>query len=177
MLGTYENFPGTIHGATHLAHATSIKKVQQALVTTLSQLNQNGCNLETITGSLVEAPRCEVNFEVGVGEETWFTFLDESEAERLDREISRKALPLLDFLCILQYHLVRDSGKRSPLRFDYFLLRFAFAKNLTELLVTHERGTRRVHVEDLMRFLTGRVEKRLEEDRLVDTSIRGRREA
>jgi hypothetical protein len=159
MIGHYENFPETVHGVARFKYATPLRNVQEMLAATLSQLNQTRCGLEEIARST--GPCCEVDFEVGIGEETTFTLLDGSEVERLGREISRKPLPLMDFLCILQYHLTKESGKRSPLRFDYFLLRFAFAKNLAELLVSHERGTQRVHVEDLMRFLIDRVQKRI----------------
>jgi hypothetical protein len=170
MLGMYKNFPSTIHGATRFTHAGSVKKTQRALVAILDDLNQATCNLETITGSPGEA-LCEVNFEVGVGEEITFTFLEPNEVERLNQEISRKVLPVLDF------HVVKGSRRRSPLKFDYFLLRFIFTRNLTEFLVVHERGTRRVHVDDLAQFLIGRVEKRLEEDRRVDSRIGHRRGA
>ncbi|MGB9134958.1 MAG: hypothetical protein WCC63_05185 [Candidatus Bathyarchaeia archaeon] len=175
MLGHYENFPDTVHGVTHFTHTTSLKAVQQVIVVALGQLNQKKCSLEEVARSV--GPRCEVDFEVGVGEETNFTFLDDSEMERLEREISRKALPLLDFLCVLQYHLIKEPERRSPLKFDYFLLRFAFAKNLTELLVSHERGTQRVHVEDLMRFVIERVRKRLAEDFPVPPRTSDRKEA
>lgn len=174
MLGTYENFPCTIHLGTHFSHTTSVKKVQQALVIIFSQLNQDACSLEAITGFSGKV-YCEVNFEVGVGEETSFTFLSASEVERLEQAISREAMPVLDFLCVLQYHLVPVLGKRSPLKFDYFFLRFAFATNLTEFLVAHERGPRRVHVEDLTQFLMRRIEAKLKANHLVSTRTRGRR--
>jgi hypothetical protein len=176
MLGTYENFPRTIHLGTFFSHMTSVKKVQQTLVTAFGQLNQDACSLEVITGFSGKV-YCEVNFEVGVGEETAFTFLNANEIERLERAISREALPVLDFLCVLQYHLVSELGKRSPLKFDYFFLRFAFATNLTEFLVAHERGPRRVHVEDLTQFLVRRIETKLRDNHLVDTRVRGRRRA
>ncbi len=67
----------------------------------------------------------------------------------------------MDFLCVLQYHIVNESGKRSPLKFDYYLLRFAFGKNYMEFLVSHERGPQRVHVEDLIDFLTKHVKSEL----------------
>ena len=155
MLGHYENFPETVHGIAHFTHKASMKSVQQAIVVAFSELNQKRCRLEEVARS--SGPYCDVDFEVGVGEQSTFIFLETSEVERLKGEVSKRTLPFLDFLFVLQYHANRDSGRRSPLKFDYYLMRFAFAKNLTEFLVSHERGPRRVHVEDLVRFVAKHV--------------------
>jgi hypothetical protein len=162
MLGHYEQFPGTVHGISHFTHSATFRSVQQAIATVFGQLNQKKCDLTEI--SHLNGPAdCEVDFEIGIGEKATFTFLDRTEVERLKGEITKKPLPFLDFLCVLQYHAIRESGRRLSLRFDYYLLRFTFAKNLTEFLVSHERGPRRVHVEDLMCFVTERVKRELQE--------------
>ena len=160
MLGHYEQFPETVHGISHFAHKTPLKPVQQAIATAFGQLNQKKCGLTEI--SHLNGPTdCEVDFEIGIGERATFTFMDNIEVGRLKGEIAKKPLPFLDFLCVLQYHATGKSGRRLSLRFDYFLLRFAFAKNLAEFLVSHERGPRRVHVEDLIGFVTAHVSREL----------------
>ena len=160
MLGHYEQFPETVHGISHFAHKIPLKPVQQAIATALGQLNQRKCGLTEI--SHLDGPTdCEVDFEVGIGERTTFTFLDSIELERLRGEIAKKPLPFLDFLCVLQYHAIGKSGRRLSLRFDYFLLRFAFSGNLAEFLVSHERGPRRVHIEDLIGFVAVHVRREL----------------
>jgi len=155
MLGHYENFPETVHGIAHFTHKASMKAVQQAVVAAFTELNQKKYKLEEIARS--SGSRCDVDFEIGVGEQATFTFLETSEVERLKEEVAKRTLPLLDFLFVLQYHAITESGTRSPLKFDYYLMRFAFAKNLTEFLVSHERGPRRVHVEDLVCFVAKHV--------------------
>ncbi len=170
MLGHYEQFPETVHGISHFTHKIPLKPVQQAIATAFGQLNQKKCGLTEI--SHVDGPTdCEVDFEVGIGERATFTFLDSIELERLRGEIAKKPLPFLDFLCVLQYHTIGESGRRHSLRFDYFLLRFAFAKNLAEFLVSHERGPRRVHVEDLIGFVTAQVRRELAEHNLVSLKL------
>ncbi|HUV98480.1 MAG TPA: hypothetical protein VMW14_03145 [Candidatus Paceibacterota bacterium] len=160
MLGHYEQFPETVHGISHFTHRAPLKPVQQAIATAFGQLNQKKCGLTEI--SHLNGPTdCEVDFEIGIGEKATFTFLDNSEVERLKGEIAKKPLHFLDFLCVLQYHAIGESGRRLSLRFDYFLLRFVFAKNLAEFLVSHERGPRRVHVEDLICFVTAYVKREL----------------
>ena len=162
MLGHYEQFPEIVHGISHFTHRVPLRPVQQAIAVVFGQLNQEKCGLTEIS-HLNELANCEVGFEIGIGERVTFTFLDRTELERLKNEITKKPLPFLDFLCVLQYHTVGELGIRLSLRFDYYLLRFAFAKNLTEFLVFHERGPRRVHVEDLTHFLTERVKRELQE--------------
>ena len=109
----------------------------------------------------VPSQKCEVGFEIGVGEEDTFVFLDEEEVRKLEDETATRIFHFMDFLCVLKYHTVENSARRVPLKFDYFMLRFAFDKTLLELVVSHERGPRRVYVEDLMNFLTDRVKEEL----------------
>ena len=161
MLGHYESFPEIVHGVAQLSHKASPRKVQQAVATAFYQINQEKSKLREIGYSF--PADCEVNFEFGVGDESTFTFLDKIELSRLERETERNVLSLLDFLCALQYHVVDKSGRRAPLKFDYYLLRFVFDRNFVELLVSHERGPQRVHVEDLIWFLVRRIEKELDE--------------
>lgn len=165
MLGHYENFPETIHGIARFTYKASSQVVQQAIVQALYQLGQGKCKLEEITHS--STPNCEVALEFGIGEEVTFTFLDRNEVGRLEAEIAGKQLALLDFLCALQYHVIDESKKRYPLKFDYYLLRFTFSKNFMEFLLSHERGPRRVHVEDLIRLLTKHVKKKLADQHSV----------
>jgi len=159
LLGLYENFPKIIHGVARFTYKTSTKNIQQAIVATLYRLNQEKCRLEEI--AYPSKQYCEVNFEFGVGEDVTFTFLDKNALDRLETEIMKKSLMFLDFLCVLQYHVVDKLKGRSPLKFDYYFLRFAFSRNLMEFLLSHERGPQRVHVEDLIGFLMKQVTKEL----------------
>ncbi len=161
MLGCYENFPENIHGIGQISFLVSPKIVQKAIVAVFHRLNQG--KLEVKKMEHLFPANCEVGFELGIGDEITFTFLDVAEVDKLWAEISKRTLRLLDFLCVLQYHLVEESGERAPLKFDYYLLRFAFGKNVAELSVFHERGPRRVHVEDLMSFLAELVNEKLTE--------------
>jgi hypothetical protein len=159
MLGHYDNFPTTVHGFAQFRHKAPLKTLQQVIVTVFSDINQKRCRLEEIA----QAPsqKCEVGFEIGVGEEDTFVFLDKEEVKRLEDEAATRMFHFMDFLCVLRYHTVEDSARRAPLKFDYFMLRFAFSKNLLEFIVSHERGPRRIYVEDLMNFLTERVKEEL----------------
>ena len=45
----------------------------------------------------------------------------------------------------------------GPLRFDYYMMRVAFGKNVVEIRVFHERGPRYVSPEDLVAFFVTKV--------------------
>jgi hypothetical protein len=52
------------------------------------------------------------------------------------------------------------------MKFDYHLLRFTFQENSMELRICHERGTQRVPLEDLVTFITKRINEELSQKRL-----------
>jgi len=155
LLGRYENFPEVIHGVARFAFESPIKKVQQAVLRALQQLNQEVCGLNAIAFHL--SPDIEVSFEVGVAEDFEFNYLDKEELDKFQKGIVEKEVAILDFFCVVRYHVVNDRGKRVPLKFDYHLLRFMFQENSMELRICHERGTQRVPLEDLVIFITKRI--------------------
>ncbi len=161
MLGRYENFPEINHGAARFTCEAWRGKVQQAIASAFYRLNQKGCKLKEIGHS---SPRnCDVDFEFGVGEDLTFTFLDKEELNVLTTETASKPLMFLDFLGVLQYHVTNKLGEYAPLKFDYYLLRFTFERNSLRLLVFHERGPQRVHVEGLIAFLAEKIREELAE--------------
>jgi len=133
--------------------------LQQTILTVFHQLNNRNLSLESITAS--SKPTCQVGFEFGIAEESAFNFLDEEELQRACKNTADKALPTLDVFCAIRYHTINEGGKRTPLKFDYHLLRFTFYKKNIELLISHERGTQRIPLEDLVTFLTNCINKEL----------------
>ena len=136
-----------------------MRSLQQTLFTLLHRLNNQTLNLEDVTTP--SKPTCQVGFEFGIAEGSAFNFLDEEEQRRMCKNVAAKALPTLDLLCAIRYHTVNEGGKRKPLKFDYQLLRLTFYKKNIELFVSHERGTQRIPLEDLVTFLTNRTNKEL----------------
>ena len=66
---------------------------------------------------------------------------------------------------VVRYYTV-DKKKRSPLRFDYHMLRFSFNEKEIELQVYHERGTRRLPIDELINFLTKKINRELAKKKL-----------
>jgi len=168
-LGRYKNFPEVVHGVARFTCESSTREVQQAILSVLHHLNQEVCGLGAVTPHLPQ--ECEVSFEVGAAEEFDFNFLDEKELDRFQRSIVERELPTLDFFFVVRYHVVNDMGRRVPLKFDYHLLRFMFQENSVEMRIRHERGTQRVPLEDLVTFITNRVNEGLSQKRLKPLNL------
>jgi len=169
LLGLYENFPEIIHGIARFTCKSPIRKLQQEILRSLYQLNQEVCELNAITPHFPS--ECEVSFELGAAEGVGFNYLDIEELDRFSKSIAEKDLPTLDFFCVVRYHIVKDRGKRVPLKFDYHLLRFVFQEKSLELRVCHERGTQRVPIEDLITFITKRINEELSRKRLKPLNL------
>ncbi len=157
MLGCYFNFPTKIHGVTRYTYHTSTQQLQRNIVKALRQLNQETLDLAALTKA--SPANCQLNFEFGIADQFAFNFLDDEELERFLRmhDDSQGETQVLDFLCAARYSRVTDEGKRIPLRFDYTLLRFVFYERNMETFIAHERGSRRIPLEDLIVFLTDRI--------------------
>lgn len=169
MLGRYENFPEVIHGFARFVCGSPTGKVQHAILCSLHKLNHETCGLNTVNPRL--PLEIEVSFEVGVAEDVEFNYLDGEELDRVQKRTVEKELPILDFFCVVRYHVVKDEGKRIPLKFDYHMLRFMFQGNSMELRICHERGTQRVPLEDLATFITKRINEELSRKRLKPLNL------
>lgn len=153
MLGFYESFPRA-HMIMRFAALTSDRNLQRKLTQTLHALNAQTYSLEKIADPSI--PECTVSFEFGIAQEDGFNYLDDDETHGVLKTISHKPLQVMDFLCVARYH--RQQGeKRTPLRFDYSLIRFAFRKGLMDVHVFHERGPRHTSPEDIPNLIVSRV--------------------
>jgi hypothetical protein len=172
MLGCYSDFPTKIHGIARYNYQVSTQQLQKTIVHVLHQLNQKNLDLKTVTKS--SPNNCELRFEFGIAEHDAFNFLDNEELERLLQTLdqSKEPVHMLDFFCAMRYYTKTADDKRRPLRFDYALLRFSFYRRTMEVFMVHERGTRRVPLEDLVVFLTNRVNDELKQNGLKPLTLK-----
>jgi hypothetical protein len=155
MIGVYENFPENIHRLDNLTSALANKRLQQKLIQTFHELNRKPFRFEEISHPIMND--CTVIFEMGIAEANSFSFIDEEETAKIATALKRETLKLMDFFCAIRYYK-NYSTKRTPLKFDYYLLRFVFAaENDVELRIFHERGPRYITPEDLMVFVLNKV--------------------
>lgn len=154
MLGFYENFPINVQKVMRFATTVSTKTLQRVLIQCLEKLNGENLRLEDVTSP--SASDCTVVFEFGIADGETFNYLDAEETRKVLGEIHRAPLRIMDFFCAIRYYRERD-GKRSPLKFDYYMLRLIFNADSVEALIFHERGPRHVPPEDLISMIIERV--------------------
>jgi hypothetical protein len=154
MLGFYENFPQNIHKISRFATSISTKKLQQTLVETFTEMNGGTYNLEDVA----EPPMHEytVIIELGIADTNSFSYLDSTEKDKALTILQKTTLPVMDFYCSLRYYRT-ENEKKTPLRFDYYMIRFAFNKNYIETQIFHERGPRYVSPEDINAFFVAKI--------------------
>lgn len=156
MLGFYENFPVNVHMTMLLTTFVSMKRLQQAIIQALHELNGESLNLETVANPSIS--ECTVIFELGIAEGRTFSYLDFKEAQKALEEIGKNPLKVMDFFCAIRYYK-RAEGRNRPLKFDYYMLRLIFNTTVhtVEMHVYHERGPRHVSPEEIANLIVSRV--------------------
>jgi hypothetical protein len=151
MLGLYENFPATIHLSETYASTLSRQKLQQKLVDVFQEINGRTFSFEEIGNPAV--PNCSVIFMFGIADTDGFKFLNEAQAQRLHNAISSRSLHAMDWFCGIRYYK-NTKPKRTPLKFDYYVLRIAFTERDTaQFQVSHERGPRYISPEEFVSLI------------------------
>jgi hypothetical protein len=155
MLGLYENFPLNIHKTETFNSTLSKRSIQQKIVQALQQINNKTFSFEEVGTPTV--PNATVIFEFGIADTGGFTFLNNQEAKQLTTTLDEAPLQVMDWFCAIRYYKNSDKQKQ-PLKFDYYLIRSSFGeKGVIEFAVSHERGPRYITPEDLLIFITSRV--------------------
>ncbi len=158
MLGFYENFPQTIHRTETFTSPMAKPKLQQKIIQTLFELNCETFSFEEVGSPTVEGGT--VVFEFGLADTDCFCYLNNEEKEYLQKAVDHEPLQVMDWFVGIRYYR-NVTGKKSPLKFDYSVLRMGFnPKGAVAMSISHERGPRYLSPEDLLEF----VFRRLNED-------------
>ena len=152
--GYYENFPKNIHTYETFSTIVSSKKLQLNLIQLLHDINRKELCFEEVASPTI--PDATVILEFGLADDGNFNFIDEKELEKALKFMVKERLGIMDFFCAIRYY--RSSrDKKTALKFDYYLLRTIFGKNIFEIRVFHERGPRYVSPQELVDFLQNRI--------------------
>ena len=111
-------------------------------------------------------PHGKVIFEFGVAEAGNFNFIDEEELKKTLDFLAKERLTSMDFFCSIRYYK-GEGEKKTPLKFDYYMLRTVFSKDTFEVQVFHERGPRYISPEDLTMFIYNKVNEVSSKNRKV----------
>ncbi|MEM2322621.1 MAG: hypothetical protein QXJ13_07650 [Candidatus Bathyarchaeia archaeon] len=155
-LGIYNGFPERYHYAYLIEAYAPIKDVQRAIANALHEVN--GRSVRDYWSRRLGAD-IDVIFEFGVAEDLTFHYIDSDTLSLLLKVICEKELHVLDFISIIRYYVqsARGNGRRRPLRFDYYFLRFIFGVRHIEIRVFHERGPQRISAREIVEFLVENV--------------------
>jgi len=156
MLGLYENFPENIHIIESFTPFLSSKKLQQRIIQVLNEVNRKTFSFEEIAHPSV--PGCTIIFEIGIADEKSFNYIDEEETKRVLNALKKEPFQVMDLFCAVRYYKDKKE-KKTPLKFDYYIMRAVFGKNMVEVRVFHERGPRYISPEDIVTFLAKRINK------------------
>jgi hypothetical protein len=154
MLGFYENFPENIHRKENFTSSLSSKKLQQRIIQVLHEINCKTFSFEEITHPTV--PECAVIFEMGIADAESFNYIDEQETKKVLNSLKKEPFRLIDFFCAVRYYK-NKAEKKTPLKFDYYMIRIIFGENAMETRVFHERGPRYISPEDIVTFIVNKV--------------------
>lgn len=154
MLGFYEGFPENIHRIESFTSSLSSKKLQQRLIQVLHEINRKTFSFEEIAHPSV--PECAVIFEIGIADAKSFNYIDEEETKRVLNALKKEPFQVMDLFCAVRYYKDKTE-KKTPLKFDYYIMRAVFGKDSMEMRVFHERGLRYISPEDIVTFLVNKI--------------------
>lgn len=156
MLGVYDNFPINIHRIDTFSTSFSNRKLQERLMRVLRETNRRVFSFEEIAYPTL--PKCKIMLEAGLADARCFNYIDDEEINKVLNALNRKPFRTLDFFLVLRYYK-GNTDKKEHLKFDYYMIRTFFSKNLMEIQVFHERGPRYISPEDITTFLVKEVNK------------------
>lgn len=163
-LGFYENFPTNIHRIDSFNSSVSSKQLQQKLIQVFFEVNCKEFSFEEVTNPTVPGGR--VIFEFGLAESEGFNYIDEEELKKATSFLAKERLGSMDFFCSIRYY--KGTGEnRTALKFDYYMLRTIFSKDMVEVQVFHERGPRYISPEELTAFIFTKINEASSNNRKI----------
>jgi len=154
LLGFYENFPSTIQMNEIFNTTLSSKQLQQKLIKVFCETNKREFSFEEVANPTFSDST--IIFEFGLAENAGFTFIDEQETEKVFNLLAYYQLQTVDFFCAIRYYKGKQA-KKTPLKFDYYLIRTVYDKESFEVQIHHERGPRYLSPEDLTHFIFNKL--------------------
>ena len=156
MLGRFDNFPIFVHKTKTFKINAPSGRAQQNVIEALHGLNgkeiSSSGTFDGIDAGL------KVIFEVGVADGVNFNYLDDLELKRCLNHLKGGGdFKVLDFFFVNRYYKVDNKRRMKPLKFDYQLIRFEFSNKNLIIKVYHERGPRRIQLEELIDFLAKQI--------------------
>ena len=148
--GFCENFPSQIHWIESFTSILPARQLQQKLIQIFLEINKKELSFEEVTNPTI--PDCKVIFEFGLADSGCFSYIDNEEEKKALDLIGKELLHTIDFFCGIRYYKGKTE-KKTPLKFDYYLLRTIYNKGTVEIHVHHEKGPRYISPQDLTQLI------------------------
>ena len=132
----------------------SSRQIQQQLIQVLFEVNKEEFSFEETANPTI--PGCRIIFEFGLADADGFNYIDGEEVEKALSLLANEPRDVLDFFCAVRYYRGEGENKR-PLKFDYYLVRTIYNRNIFEIQIYHKKGLRYVSPEDLTLFIVKKV--------------------
>jgi hypothetical protein len=152
-LGFYENFPSQIHWIENFSSTLPNRQIQQKLIQIFHEINQKELSFEDVTNPTI--PDCKIFFEFGLADSKSFSYIDDEEEKKALELIGKENLYTIDFFCGIRYY--KGKTEKTPLKFDYYLLRTICNKGSVEIHVHHEKGPRYISPQDLTQLIFNKI--------------------
>jgi hypothetical protein len=154
MLGVYEAFPENIHLTENFTSYLPRRQLQQKIVQVFQDLNRKKFSFEDIGSPSV--PQCTIIFEIGIADSRSFNYLNAEETSKVLNILRKESLDVMDFFCVMRYYMIKGQ-KKTPLKFDYYMIRSVFGEKRLGFQVFHERGPRYISPQDVIAFFVDKA--------------------
>jgi len=85
-----------------------------------------------------------------------FNYIDEEEVGKALSLLEKERLDTMDFFCAIRYYK-GEAEKKRALKFDYYLIRTVYNRDIFEVQVYHKKGLRYLSPEDLALFISDQI--------------------
>jgi hypothetical protein len=130
------------------------EQLQRRLIQAFYEINRREFSFEEAANPTI--PECKIIFEFGLADAESFNYIDEEEVKKALNLLEKKHLDTMDFFCAVRYYKVKAEKKRA-LKFDYYLIRTLYNRDIFEIQVYHKKGLRYLSPEDLTLFIFNNI--------------------
>jgi len=130
------------------------KKLQQKLLQLLQNINGKEFTFEEAANPTI--PQCKIIFEFGIAEENNFNYIDQEEIKKAKTLLKQENPTAIDLFCAIRYYKTKTQ-KKTPLKFDYYLLRTIFNQDNFQIQIFHKKGPRYLSPQDLTQFIINKT--------------------
>ena len=130
------------------------EQLQRRLIQAFYEINRKEFSFEEAANPTI--PECKIIFEFGLADAETFNYIDEEEVKKALNLLEKKHLDTMDFFCAVRYYK-GNAEKKTALKFDYYLIRTLYSRDIFEIQVYHKKGLRYLSPEDLTLFIFNKI--------------------